>query len=92
MCQPIPDDLMTLTEAARCLPGRRPGKALGVGTLHRWCGRGVRGVRLRSRLVGGHRLTTRTWLAEFLAALNGELPPPRPAASRAAEALVARGA
>jgi hypothetical protein len=72
MCVPIPKDLMTLTEAAREIPGRKPGHPLGVNTLHRWCSRGVRGVKLRSILFGGHRMTTRAWLAEFLAQINAE--------------------
>jgi hypothetical protein len=66
----VPNDLITLAEAAALLPGRRPGCRLAVNTLHRWCVRSVRGVQLRSQLVGGHRMTSRTWLAEFLAAVN----------------------
>jgi hypothetical protein len=89
----IPADLITLTEAARLIPGRKAGKSLGVNTLHRWASRGVRGVTLRSRLVGGHRMTTRTWLADFLAALNGEPAAVSAAAAREAEArLIATGA
>jgi len=67
---PVPDDLVTLTEATRFIPGRRPGKRISVNTLHRWCSRGIRGRKLRSQLIGGHRMTTQTWLAEFLAAIN----------------------
>lgn len=60
---------MTLVEAARLLPGRRPGKRISVDTLWRWCVRGLgNGIRLKSVLVGGQRLTTRTWLQEFIEA------------------------
>src|SRR5262245_41910780 len=70
---PVPDDLITLTEAAGFIPGRRPSKRISVHTLHRWCRRGIRGIKLRSQLVGGHRMTTLTWLAEFLAAINNAM-------------------
>jgi hypothetical protein len=58
---------LTLTEAAKLLPGRRTGKRISVQTLWRWCMKGLHnGVRLKSVLVGGQRLTTRTWLQEFI--------------------------
>ncbi len=43
-----------------------------VITLRRWVRRGVRGVRLRTWLVGGRRYTSDRAIAEFLARLNGE--------------------
>jgi len=62
---------LTLTEAAALLPGRKPGKRLYVNTIRRWCMKGLRnGVRLRSVLIGGHRLTTRRWLQEFIQAMD----------------------
>ncbi len=61
---------LTLTEAAALLPGRKPGKRLYVNTIRRWCMKGLRNVRLRSVLIGGHRLTTRRWLQEFIQALS----------------------
>jgi hypothetical protein len=73
---------LTLTEAAALLPGRKPGKRLYVNTLRRWCKKGLRnGVRLRSVVIGGHRLTTRRWLQEFIQAMSearepGESRPP----------------
>lgn len=73
---------LTLTEAAALLPGRKPGKRLYVNTIRRWCMKGLRnGVRLRSVLIGGHRLTTRRWLQEFIQAMDeahepGESSPP----------------
>ena len=58
-----------MTEAAALLPGRKPGKRLYVNTVWRWCMKGLRnGVRLRSVLIGGQRLTTRRWLQEFIQA------------------------
>ena len=63
-------DLMSLNQAARLIPGRRAGKPAHVNTLFRWCLQGVRGVKLRSVLIGGTRYTSRRWLDEFLASLN----------------------
>jgi hypothetical protein len=61
---------LTLAEAAALLPGRKPGKRLYVNTVWRWCVKGLRGVRLRSVLIGGQRLTTRRWLQEFIQAMS----------------------
>jgi hypothetical protein len=73
---------LTMTEAAALLPGRKPGKRLYVNTVWRWCMKGLRnGVRLRSVLIGGQRLTTRRWLQEFIQAMSearepGDASPP----------------
>jgi hypothetical protein len=62
---------MTLREAAKVIP-RRPS----VTTVYRWCQSGCRGTKLRSWLVGGHRVTTQAAIEEFLIALNQESAPP----------------
>jgi hypothetical protein len=98
----LEEEGLTLAEAAALLPGRKPGKRLYVNTVWRWCVKGLRGVRLRSVLVGGQRLTTRRWLQEFIQAMSeardpgGSSPPmirtPRQrqsASERAAEELKA---
>ena len=67
---------------------------MSVETVWRWCRRGVRhGVRLRSVVVGGRRLTTRRWLQEFIQALTqaagtapNDVPMPRTPHQRQAEA------
>jgi Protein of unknown function (DUF1580) len=64
-------EYLTLTEAAKLIPGRQPGKRMAVGTIWRWCKRGVRdGIRLKSVLIGQQRYTTREWLQEFIDALT----------------------
>jgi hypothetical protein len=105
----VPDELalletegLTMAEAAALLPGRKPGKRLYVNTVWRWCVKGLRGVRLRSVLIGGQRLTTRRWLQEFIQGMSEardpkESSPPvirtprqrRSASERAAEELKA---
>lgn len=57
------DDRLTLSQAAATLPGHPH-----LSTLQRWRLHGVRGVKLRTELVGGRRYTTRGWLREFCAA------------------------
>ena len=56
---------LTLSQAAD-LFAKRPH----VATLHRWCLKGTRGVKLRSWLVGGVRCTDAEAVEEFLLALN----------------------
>ncbi len=58
-------EYLSLSQATRELPGRPH-----VSTLHRWRLSGVRGVKLRTCLVGGRRFTTRDWLAEFIDATS----------------------
>jgi hypothetical protein len=65
------EDYLTLTEAAKLIPGREPGKRISVGTIWRWCKRGVRnGIRLQSVLIGQQRYTTKLWLQEFIDAVT----------------------
>ena len=52
-------DLITLTQLAKQLP-ERPHPS----TCARWATRGIRGIRLKTYLVGGRRCTT---LADFSA-------------------------
>lgn len=61
---------VSLTHATAYLPGRRAGKKISVQTLWRWCTRGLRGIRLRSVMVGGHRCTTLQWIEEFIDAVT----------------------
>src|SRR5262249_11460286 len=62
---------LTLSQAAKLIPGRRPGKAASLKTVWRYCTRGIRnGIRLQSKMVGGHRCTTRGWVEEFIDALT----------------------
>ncbi len=65
------EELLPLREAARLFPsGRKPGKAVHIGTVYRWSLKGVKGVRLCTILVGGIRYTTLNSIAEFLRELN----------------------
>lgn len=73
---------LTLAEVAKLLPGRTKGERVSVDTLWRWCQRGLRGLKLKSVLVGGTRCTTLPWLQEFIEARNqsaqtGAHEPPR---------------
>ena len=73
-----PDRLITFNEAGRLLPEQsRPA----LSTWWRWWRRGVRGIRLRTVVVGGRRYTTEIAVEEFIAATtaaaNGEPMPVR---------------
>ena len=52
-----------LSAASKLIPGRPT-----ISTLHRWCTRGVRGVKLENIRVGSRRFTTQDAIDEFVAA------------------------
>lgn len=60
---------LTLSEASEIVP-RVNGRKVHPATVWRWATSGVRGVRLRSRLVGGRRVTTEADIEVFLNALG----------------------
>lgn len=69
------DSLLTLAEASKLFP-HRPSRSC----LWRWLnGKGRRGLRLESVVVGGRRLTSREAVADFVvkttAAVDGPPPP-----------------
>src|SRR4051794_2694376 len=55
--------------AVRYFP-RPDGRRISIQSLHRWVGRGVRGVRLQSIRLGQQVCTCDAWVHEFVAALN----------------------
>jgi hypothetical protein len=59
------EELLTLAEAAKVIPSHPH-----TSTLWRRCLRGIRGIRLRTVIVGGRRYTTMTFLNEFIAHLS----------------------
>jgi hypothetical protein len=63
MIDPFLEDLLTLSEAARLLPGRPH-----TSTLWRWIHKGIKGCRLESIFVGGTRRTSKQALGRFFAA------------------------
>jgi len=62
------EKLIPLSHAARFVPNRAGGFGINVSTIWRWKQRGIKGVRLRTQLVGGIVMTKRAWLEEFYAA------------------------
>ena len=63
------NEYVTVTEAARLLPGR-PHR----NTARRYMLKGVGGIKLRSIKLGatGNRFTTREWVDEFLSAVTAQ--------------------
>lgn len=57
--------LLSMAQAANSLSNRP-----AVSTLWRWSSRGVKGVRLKTLVVGGRRYTTPEFLSEFSARLS----------------------
>jgi len=63
------EDAVPVTAAAQFVPGRP-----NTSTVWRWCSRGVRGVKLQTFFVGGRRMTSKRFIAEFLERLNAGNP------------------
>jgi hypothetical protein len=81
---------LTLKQAARLKQLCKDGHPIHIATLHRWRLRGVRGVRLRTWLVGGVRVTTESAVIEFLERLNNPgLPPDAPTPSDRVRQIIA---
>lgn len=78
-----------LQDVPALLPRLTPdGKSVHWVTVNRWATKGVRNVKLRTMLIGGHRRTTRNWVEEFLAKLSerdNQAATPQATQSRAAE-------
>ena len=82
------ENLITISEAARRLPGR-----VAFSTIWRWALQGVRCVRLETTVIGGRRYTSIEAMQRFsercLAAANGEPAPTRTAKQREREIAAA---
>lgn len=62
--------LLTLKDAARRYPGRKPGQSLSYETVRRWATQGVRGVLLETLRFGGDFRTSEEALARFFSKLS----------------------
>lgn len=60
------ESLLTISQAAKSLPGRPH-----TSTLWRWVNRGVRNYRLETCMIGGRRFTSQEALARFFRRLSG---------------------
>jgi hypothetical protein len=60
MIDPQTESLLSLTDAAKSLPGRP-----NITTVWRWRNRGVRGVKLETVLSGGRRFTSLEAIRRF---------------------------
>jgi HEAT repeat protein len=76
------EELLTLSQAAKALPavgGSRPH----TSTLWRWSRKGVKGVRLETRRLGGRIFTSREALERFATALADASPSRRESSTTA---------
>lgn len=63
------ENLISLREAARRLPGRR-GRGVHIATVYRWAQSGVAGVRLEVLRLGGQLVTSVESLQRFAEQLS----------------------
>ncbi len=73
------EEVLTLPQAAACLP-RIGGKKLHASTVWRWARRGLHGIRLETRRVGGRMVTSKRALEDFTKTLANLPPEERPSA------------
>jgi hypothetical protein len=71
----LDEETLTLRDAAKIIPGRRPGKKIDFSTLFRWANKGIRGpsgerVRLETLKAGGFLITSREAIDRFFTALS----------------------
>ena len=62
---PLSEELLTLSQAARFFPRRRQGKKPHLSTLYRWTTEGVRGVLLETRPTPSGRCTSKKAIRRF---------------------------
>lgn len=67
------EQVLTIPEAAKRLPGRR-GKPIHVSTVYRWIQTGVEGIRLEAARMGGTMVTSVEALQRFLVGLSSGSP------------------
>jgi hypothetical protein len=69
-------EMITMAEATQQFLGRCRDGHVSVATVCRWMKKGIDGIRLQSKRVGGQRYTTVAWCHEFIANLNATPEPP----------------
>jgi hypothetical protein len=82
MINPLSEDVICLTDAAKECPKRRRGKRPHVSCMYRWTNHGCRGVVLESIQVGGTRCTSHQALARFFERLTASAHGPPSAVER----------
>jgi hypothetical protein len=80
---PLAEELLTFSQAARRLPRLRNDRPINPATIWRWGTVGVRGVKLETIKVGAVNCTSVQALGRFLATLNNQPIPPPAAKQRA---------
>ncbi len=75
MIDPAVESLLTLREVAKLPQLCRNGRSPHLASVHRWVGRGLRGIPLESIVVAGARCSTAEavdrWIAALTDAANG---------------------
>lgn len=67
--------MIPINEAPRHLPAGLNGKPVNAATIFRWRTRGVGGVKLEGRKIGGRWFTSVAWIREFIEATTAGAAP-----------------
>jgi len=78
------ENLITLTQATKILPGRP-----NVSTVWRWATHGCRGIQLETMKIGGRTFTSREALQRFADECSGKIVKQSSSTARAREASIA---
>jgi len=70
MINALNETIISLADAAKCLPKRRGGKRPHLSCIYRWTVSGCRGIKLESIQIGGTRCTSREALGRFFERLS----------------------
>ena len=76
MIDPLNEQVVSLSDAAKLLPGRRQSKRPHISCIYRWTVNGCSGVVLESIQVGGTRCTSHEALARFMSRLTAAVDKP----------------
>jgi Protein of unknown function (DUF1580) len=61
----LEEELVTLSEAAKIVPGSQSRRGVNVSTVWRWTMKGAKGVKLETIMRGGVRFTSKEALQRF---------------------------
>ncbi len=83
MIDPLIEQVISLTDAAKLIPSRRGGKRTHASCIYRWTTAGCKGVLLESIQCGGTRCTSKEAIVRFFRELTDcERATAEPAADR----------
>lgn len=76
------ETLVPLSQVPKHLPRRPSGKKIHISAIYRWQGKGIRGVRLETAVLGGSTFTSTEAIIRFSERLTAQRANPKTPISR----------